>query len=147
MSNRSYNRIEDMMLIKGPTEIFYKGRKMTEGNNKYTNMMMKIKDATRNLISKLYKRDDDEDEVLSSKLGSFIVSIECSKIALVTKKSEKNFIFPVVFNTTLNGKSIEPLSNKTAAEDKKTLSLQVNDLSIAIDGYKLKLNVKNRAET
>ncbi|KAF7995709.1 hypothetical protein HCN44_006816 [Aphidius gifuensis] len=134
MGHRTYYRHEDTMSLKG--------------KNKSTSLIMKMRDASRILISKLYKKnDDDDDEVLSSKLGSFIVSIESSKIALIIKKTEKNFILPVAFNTTLNGVSIKPLSNKIAAEDKRTISFKVDQLSVAIDGYKLKLNVNNRAET
>ncbi|XP_044001683.1 uncharacterized protein LOC122847890 [Aphidius gifuensis] len=81
--------------------------------------------------------------------NNFTVSLDSGEVGLIIPKiffGRKDLIFPSTFNIKLNDKSIEPKSNKIAAEEEK-ISFKLGNWYGSVDSGKLILKLKDSNET
>ncbi|KAF7996343.1 hypothetical protein HCN44_001975 [Aphidius gifuensis] len=96
--------------------------------------------AGRQILSLFAKQ-----EIKTADFGGLHVSLSSGTVGLITREKHKHLIFPPVFTTELNGRPIEPESNKNNAK-KKTLSFSLGKWNVSCNGHELKFNVNDSDE-
>ncbi|XP_044005774.1 uncharacterized protein LOC122850705 [Aphidius gifuensis] len=109
---------------------------------KTTNFWGTIRAAGRKILSIFV----DKDEIATSNLGFFDVSLNSSHLYLITPNKQSALILPPTFSTKLNERSIQPQSNKKAYNE-ETSAFYLDKWHVLLDGDELTVKLKDTGET